>query len=157
MKARVRFALPKSWLNLTGSQPRLCTYPGLALGRSSAAYTPGFSLLVDQSKLICWHQKQKKEEQSQQRADWLEYLLTPHIISYLILTYYLSEFTAHIFIYDIFPSCHQIIRRVSSRRSIVSARSVKPRVHLRFLLQPCRGLGPLNRLQKPQPDQRPPR
>ena len=70
VKARVRFALPKSWLNLTGSQPRLCTYPGLALGRSSAAYTPRFSLLVDQSKLIFWHQKQKKEEQSQQRADW---------------------------------------------------------------------------------------
>ena len=50
VEARVRFALPKSWLNLTGSQPRLCTYPGLALGRSSAAYTPGLSLLIDQSK-----------------------------------------------------------------------------------------------------------
>ena len=50
VEARVRFALPISWLNLTGSQPRLCTYPGLALGRSSAAYTPGFSLLTDQSK-----------------------------------------------------------------------------------------------------------
>ena len=53
VEARVRFALPKSWLNLTGSQLRLCTYPGLALGRSSAAYTPGFSLLIGQSKLIC--------------------------------------------------------------------------------------------------------
>ena len=34
VKARVRFALPYSWLNVTGSQLRLCTYPGLALGRS---------------------------------------------------------------------------------------------------------------------------
>ena len=77
-------------------------------------------------------------------------------ISYLILAYYLSEFTAHIFLYFILLSCHQLItRRASSQRSIVSARSVKPLVHLRFL-QPCRGLVPLNHLQRPQPDPRPP-
>ena len=68
-----------------------------------------------------------------------------------ILPNHISYFTLF------FQSCHQITRRVSSRRSTVSARSVKPGVHLRFLLQPCRGLGPLNHLQKPQPDLRHPR
>ena len=41
-ESKSRFALPHSWPNLTGSQLRLRTYPGLVLDRSQAAYISRF-------------------------------------------------------------------------------------------------------------------
>ena len=98
-----------------------------------------------------WREKTLVLSESKSTIRSASFLLISHIISYLILTYYLSELTSHIFLYFLFLSCHQLTRRTSSRRSLISARSVKPPAHLRFH-QHCRGLGPLNNLQRPQPD-----